>query len=232
MTSSGFFSAASLVSGTGGVAPGGGEAPSVGGAGMASASGGASPGGVPSPGGATSPPGPGWSPSTAAAWSGAGGCGLCSGAGSVSCGGALTGGGGTIGSSVAGTTSDGSVVTGTSRRSQPASQRPAIRESQRIDRIAPFQAIPGSPLKPDRVLHPTQTLPNPIVPAEMSHFRHGRDHATATLAKTTRSPRLDQPRFFGFSACQSASLSSRRKLNWPAPCSHSPPSMVTTSPLM
>src|SRR5262245_51944723 len=38
--------------------------------------------------------------------------------------------------------------------------------------------------------------------------------------------------FFFRTASQSASLSSRRKLNWPAPCSHSPPSMVTTSPLM
>ena len=38
--------------------------------------------------------------------------------------------------------------------------------------------------------------------------------------------------FFGFSDCQSSSVSRSRKLNWPAPCSHSPPSMVTTSPLM
>ncbi len=44
---------------------------------------------------------------------------------------------------------------------------------------------------------------------------------------------LVQPFFFGFSAAQSASLIIwPRKLNCPAPCSHSPPSMVTTSPLM
>src|SRR5882672_1594404 len=38
--------------------------------------------------------------------------------------------------------------------------------------------------------------------------------------------------FFGLMAAQSSSVRRFRKLNWPAPCSHCPPSMVTTSPLM